>query len=548
MSSLFRRCICLLFFTLSWTVLHADPLAEAEQVVILVNSSDPKSVELGEYYAQRRSIPKANIIGLELSSAETIGWQEYVDTLHNPLLNKLLANGWIRGVKAGGRDALGREGLAVAVHSIRYLVTVRGVPLRISNSAELAVGAVDQIPAALRFNRAAVDSELALLAAPANLATVAYVPNPFFNQLAPAAVDTARVIPVSRLDGPKYSDVAKLIDRSLEAEAHGLMGRAYIDLGGPHKRGDVWLEAAGEAAAAAFFDTDFERTKRAMGYIDRLDAPAIYMGWYRANADGPWRAPRWSVPAGAIGFHLHSFSAVSVRDVKQGWLGAFVAQGYCATVGNVYEPYLDLTHRPDLLLQHLLAGHSFGEAVMYSVPALSWMGVAIGDPLYRPFKLGFDAQLQQAQSAVPDTYLILRQINRLRQELDAAAALEFARKQFSQNPSLVLAYRLADLYVESGQDAAAVDALRIVRYLTVFAEDERVVVQRIADFLHERGQGEFALELYQRILNAQDLDKSLRIKLLKAGTGIAESVGDWLLASKWGEEFALLTAPVGVKQ
>lgn len=543
MSSLFRRCICLLFFTLSCTVLHADLSAEAEQVVILVNSSDPKSVELGEYYAQRRSIPMANIIGLELSSAETIGWQEYVDTLHNPLLNELLANGWIRGVKAGSRDALGREGLAVAVHSIRYLVTVRGVPLRISNSVELAVGAVDQIPAALHFNRAAVDSELALLAAPANVATVAYVPNPFFNQLAPAAVDTARVIPVSRLDGPKYSDVAKLIDRSLAAEAHGLMGRAYIDLGGPHKRGDVWIEAAGEAAAAAFFDTDFERTKRAMGYLDRLDAPAIYMGWYRANADGPWRAPRWSVPAGAIGFHLHSFSAVSVRDVKKGWLGAFVAQGYCANVGNVYEPYLDLTHRPDLLLQHLLAGHSFGEAVMYSVPALSWMGVAIGDPLYRPFKLGLDAQLQQAQGAAPDTYLILRQINRLRQELDAAAALEFARKQFSQNPSLVLAYRLAELYVESGQDAAAVDALRIVRYLTVFAEDERAVVQQIADLLARKGQREFALELYQRLLQATDLDQALRIELLKSGSELAQSAGNWLLASNWTDELQVLTAP-----
>jgi len=42
-------------------------------------------------------------------------------------------------------------------------------------------------------------------------------------------------------------------------------------------------------------------------------------------------------------------------------------------------------HRPHLLLRALARGHNFGDAVYYALPALSWQGVAIGDPLYRPF-------------------------------------------------------------------------------------------------------------------------------------------------------------------
>ncbi|MFT4901472.1 MAG: hypothetical protein ACI81V_000745 [Lentimonas sp.] len=541
-------CTGLLLVVIGWTRLsaQADP-TEASGVVILVNATDASSVELGEYYAARRGIPPENIIALELSSAETISLREYVDTIHNPLLHVLLEKGWIDGVKSSEPDGLGREGMAVALHSIRYLVTVRGVPLRISNAPELLNSMEQQLPPQIAYNRAAVDSELALLAGAVNLPMAGFVSNPLFNQAFNGGTGTGRVIRVSRLDGPSFAAVAKLIDRSLEAEAKGLVGRAYFDLGGPHGKGDTWIEDAGTAAVGAYFDTDFERSKRVLDYVDRLDAPAIYMGWYRSHAYGPWRAARGSVPAGAIGFHLHSFSATSVRNVKQGWLAAFVAQGYCATVGNVFEPYLEYTHRPDLLLQHLLQGHSWGEAVAYSLPVLSWMGVAIGDPLYRPFKVGLDAQLQGGVAPAFAPYLILRQLNRLKAERGDEAALEYARSQFSQNPSLVLAYRLAQLYDERGESTAAVDALRIVRYLSVFAADEWVVASRVADFLNEKEQPDLALNIYQSLLGQLDLDPALRLQLLKQGSAIAQAAGSGLLASEWADELLRLTPPPAQK-
>ena len=186
---------------------------------------------------------------------------------------------------------------------------------------------------------------------------------------------------VCRLDGITVAAVKRLIDRTLEAERIGLRGRAYIDIGGPHPAGDDWFQAAAERVQGAHFDTTIERSKRPMDDRDRLDAPAIYMGWYRRHAIGPWRQPRWEVPPGAIGFHLHSFSATTLRSPNKGWVGPLVEQGYAATIGNVWEPYLEFTHRPQLLLQHLLQGGTFGAAAAYSYPVTSWMGIAVGDRL-----------------------------------------------------------------------------------------------------------------------------------------------------------------------
>lgn len=521
-------CCGLLVAGRGWSAENSD----AAGVVIVVNSAVPESVALGQYYAERRGIPIENIIELPLSTAETISPSEYVATLHNPLLAALREKGWIQGVQSPQADWLGREGMSVALHSIRYLVTLRGVPLRISNDPALFNAAEQELPQKIRFNRAAVDSELALLVAPAGLPLAGFVPNPLWNQ--PFGTGTSeRVIRVSRIDGPSYADLRRMIDRSLQAEERGLIGRAYFDLGGPHAKGDDWIRRASELAREAYFDVTVDSGKRMMDYTDRLDAPAIYMGWYRPHAYGPWRAPRWSVPAGAIGFHLHSFSAPSVRQVSQGWLAAFVAQGYCATMGNVFEPYLGYTHRPDRMLQYLLEGHSFGEAAFSAMPVLSWMGVAIGDPLYRPFKQDLAAQLQLAAQDSLSPYLISRELNRLQAKQGPVAALDYARQQFKRQPSLVLAARLAQLYVDTGQPEAAVDVLGIARYLSVFAAEERVLAQEIADGLYRQDQVDLALLLYQRLLQQADLDPVLELKLLQQGAEIARAAQQLQQAQEW---------------
>ena len=50
---------------------------------------------------------------------------------------------------------------------------------------------------------------------------------------------------------------------------------------------------------------------------------------------------------------------------------------------------------------------------MSSMPSLSWQSVAIGDPLYRPFKVGLREQLKQSSDKVFGIYANIREINRI---------------------------------------------------------------------------------------------------------------------------------------
>ncbi|MFW5874438.1 MAG: TIGR03790 family protein [Verrucomicrobiota bacterium] len=520
--------------------LRAD--AESDKVVVLVNRNEPDSRRIADYYVEKRGIPADNIIELETSTEETVSVAEYVETLHNPLLEALLEKEWINGVKAGGPDAYGRDRLSVAIHSIRYLVTTRGIPLRIENDPERMEAGPANLPEQFKVNRASVDSELSLLAGPPNLPMIAFVRNPLYNQRNPTGNDAARIIRVSRLDGPTAESVLRLIDRSLEAEATGLAGRAYFDAGGPHPKGDEWLRETADLARAAHFETDVETSKRPMDHRDRLDAPAIYMGWYRRNAYGPWREPRWSVPPGAIAYHLHSFSATTVRSDADAWLGAFVKQGYAATFGYVYEPYLEFTFRPQLFLASLLEGDTFGDAIAFSRPVLSWQGVAIGDPLYRPFKVGLEAQLAEGEGSYA-VYGILREIQRRKSEDGPDEALAYAKSKFAEHPSLALAYRLAKLYEASGDPERGVKALKVVRYIGSFSDDEYVLAQRIADFLDKHGASELAFEVYEKLIAERGLQKPLRISLLEGGGKVAAHAGRTTEASRWPQEARGLKAP-----
>ena len=514
----------------------------AKEMVIVVNRNDPDSLSIGQHYARQRGIPESRIVQLSAPIKETITIAEYAKTVANPLLNALIENEWVKGVKDRSKDAYGRERLSVSIHNIPFVVLIKGVPLRIANDPLLLEESTANLSAQFRVNNGSVDGEIALLLAPPQTSMTALVPNPYFEKSSISSTDANRLLRVTRLDGPTKANVINLIDRTLKAEEIGLMGRAYIDTGGPHAKGDEWIRAAGAIAEAAFFDIDYETSKRAMNHRDRLDAPAIYMGWYRPHAQAQWRSPRWPVPPGAIGFHLHSFSGTSVRNTKT-WLGAFVAQGYCATVGNVYEPYLEYTHRPQVLLAHLVSGGNFGEAVAMSTPSLSWQSVAIGDPLYRPFKVSLAEQLKSSEGSTFTAYASIREINRMLAEEGSESAIAYARSKFISQPSLALAYRLAQLYANDAKDREAVEVLKIIRFMTRFSPDDFVLVQKIANFLHKLDEGEMAFNIYKNLLEERDLDKQLKISLFEGGARIAAAQNEPVIASRWDLEARKLKSP-----
>lgn len=348
---------------------------EPQQVLVVYNNTDPKSKELANYYAKARNIPAENLLGLNCSKNETITRLDFITDIEQPIRKLFSEKNWwkLQRVKDGGIQATSSK--------IRVIAIMKGVPLRVSRDAAEAEGKTGQFVA----NEAAVDSDLALLGA-LEFPTTGFIPNPYYKGEAPfTSLPLYAMFLVGRIDGPSYDIARRLIDDAIAVEKTGLWGMGMIDLSGKHKMGDEWLRAIYKQLWNAGIPTQIDRHKPSLPKNYPLKDTAVYYGWYDANRSGPLLNPEWKFKRGAVAVHIHSFSAASIRATNKHWVGPILAHGAAATLGNVYEPYLQLTHQLDIFNQRLIQGHSLIEAAYMSLPILSWMNVTIGDPLYRPF-------------------------------------------------------------------------------------------------------------------------------------------------------------------
>ncbi len=387
----------------------------ADRVIVLANSDAPDSVAVAEHYARVRLVPSANVIALRMPLAETISWKEFIATIWQPLEDELVKRGWIDAIRMDLFDELGRRKYAVSGHKIAALVVCRGVPLRIANDPSLYRDARPLTDhAEFRTNQGAVDSELSLLARP-DYPINACVPNPLFHEANPSDEMRSSVVEVARLDGPSAADAMALVDSAVLAERDGLLGRAYVDMAGPSEKGNQWIEETAKEMAVLGFNVSVGRGPSTVAATARFDAPVLYFGWYAPDINGPFLLPGFRFPPGAIAVHIHSFSAHTLRSTTEGWSGPLVARGVTATVGNVYEPYLEFLHRPELLFEALARGENLVDAAYYALPCLSWQSIVIGDPLYRPFAVPLAAQVKNLAALPPPLagYAVIRRMNLL---------------------------------------------------------------------------------------------------------------------------------------
>jgi len=149
--------------------------------------------------------------------------------------------------------------------------------------------------------------------------------------------------------------------------------------------GDQWLATAAVALRQYGLPLIWDNSPSLFPADFPMDHAAFYLGWYSASVEGPMARDDFRFVQGAIAVHIHSFSAATLRDPKADWCAPLLAHGAAATIGNVYEPYLDLTPHLDIFADRLRNGFNFAESAYASVRALSWMTTFVGDPLYRPF-------------------------------------------------------------------------------------------------------------------------------------------------------------------
>ena len=510
----------------------------AARVVVLANSRQPDSVRLAEFYAEKRGIPKANLLSLPLPEAETISWREFLDQVYVPLQKELIRRGWIEGTLTQLSDRLNRPRFVLTGHHIAFLVTCRGVPLRIANDSSLLDENVGRkIGRALFKDEAAVDSELSLLAQ-SGYEITGTIPNPLFGQDEVSGLDAGAVVKVSRLDGPTFESAQQLVTSALEGERTGLIGRGYIDLQGPHPDGDKWLQTTLSELEELGFDGEAERTTETFDPAARFDAPALYFGWYANDLNGPFALEGFKFPPGAIALHIHSYSAQTMHSDRRGWTGPLVARCVTGTVGNVYEPYLQLSHRPDLLVHALGQGKNFGDAVYYALPVLSWQSFAVGDPLYRPFKVSLEQEEKQLDQLPPELapYVLLRRANLLMRENKTSDAWMLLRTALRDRPGLVLALACSRIALAAKASPAAVEALKLVKVDQEFRTEDWALWHALAAQLAANDAKAAALKVYAKLVKTKAPSHKAQRNLLVEAQSVAATAEDKAAA----EEFARL--------
>ncbi len=358
---------------------HSQGLSNRE-VFILYNSSDQESLALAEFYQKAREVPPEHMLGLPMPLRPDISRDEYEKTIVAPLRKHFETEAlWAR--------LKNKENLLMPTSSnVRSIVLMRGVPLRIQPTPPPDSQATlnPQDPIASR-SEASVDSELALFGVE-SLPTLGVLKNSFFESKSP--INQANIpfqFLTARIDAPTLGTCKRMISDAIATEKTSLWGRTYIDIANKFPQGDEWLEEISTQSRTIGIPTIVDRFPDTLPKNYPLTEAAMYYGWYDWNVSGPFLNPRFTFRQGAIAVHLHSFSGQQLTDPHQNWCAPLLARGAAATLGNVYEPYLHLSHHFDIFHTRLLDGWTLVEAAWAAMPVASWQGVVLGDPLYRPF-------------------------------------------------------------------------------------------------------------------------------------------------------------------
>lgn len=477
----------------------------AARTLVVFNSNDPLSRDLADFYAAQRKIAADHVVGLNCPTEEEISRQQYDDLIAAPLRQLFDdRHWWMR--TATRADA--EPASIVSSNQIRIVALIRGIPLKVRPATGYP-GDLPRVPSPLReHNEASVDSEIAALGLFTHVIS-GPLNNPYFRsyrRINEAEMPT--VMLVGRLDAITGSTVRRMITDSIAAEKTGLWGHCYVDIrslkspGDPMAEGDTWIRHIAQSDNAPLrLPTVLDDRPGVFPTSYPMKAAALYFGWYTPDITGPFLQPGFRFQPGAVAFHLHSFSAVTLRDPLKGWTAPLLEKGAAASLGNVYEPYLGLTTHFDVFSDRLFDGYTLVESAYAGTPGLSWMNIVVGDPLYRPARVWQEAAVDDGNPRPGDgsslasegrAYLQGAQTWRAKGAGPGAQALQ---KSAHQLHSGLIFEGLAFLQSSAGDDRQARASLEQAARLYTDPADQVRVTLTEARLFADVGQTEKAVAL-----------------------------------------------------
>ncbi len=467
----------------------AEDLAKA--TIVVYNKAALDSADLARFYAQQRHLPNDHVVGLDCSTEEEISRQEYDTTIAEPLRKIFTERQWWNAHQNESGHPI------VTSNHIDFVALMRGMPLKIRATAVYAGDQAESNPLG-SLNQASVDSELALLGLFSRQISGATA-NPYFQNFRPIReLDTSPLMLVSRLDAPTTAIVRRMITDAIATEKNGLWGRAYVD-GAHHTEaglaeGDEWLKTVAKDLRWVGIPVVYDEKPAIFPNGFPITDCSLYYGWYAANLAGAFADPGFAFKPGAVAVHIHSFSASSLRHADAGWVAPLLSKGAAASLGNVYEPYLQMTAHLDIFNDRLLHGFTLAESAFMATRGLSWMTVVVGDPLYRPFASwsDFDAKTPARNRNVWEMAHAFAAKNA---GMEPVGYFKIAREAASRADNAPMLENLGLVERESGNYDNAVSCLRQARTLYKGRGDLLRVAVEQADTLIQAGKKEEALAL-----------------------------------------------------
>lgn len=312
----------------------------AADIGLVVNTADPYSVAVGEYYARKRGVPANQIVYVQLPVKPTLTAAEF------------------EVLDAQIRSGLGPQVLALALAWAQpYAVECNGI------TAAVTLG---------------LDPEACKqLCAPSK-------PSPFFNNIASKNLAAGGMRPSMLLAARSVESAQALIDRGVAADQQ--LGKRGVP---PASAVFVATQDKARNVRVALFPS--KGAVPALGLqIERQDAeaatPAHRVILYQTGTVREEHMARIAWLPGALADHLTSYGGQLLTT--QGQMSAldWLEAGATASYGTVSEPcnHLQKFPHPQVLLAHYAQGSTALEAYWRSV-AWPAQGVFVGEPLAAPF-------------------------------------------------------------------------------------------------------------------------------------------------------------------
>lgn len=309
---------------------------DRNQLAIIVNTLDPLSVRIGDYYAARRKISFQNYIRVSFPPHETA-------------------------LTRGDFEAIKAEVDRKAPPSVQAYAITWAAPYRVecmSITTAFAFG----------FDRAFC----AQGCKPTR-------PSPYFDSRVALPFAQLKIRPTMAIAAVSFEQAKALIDRGVESDGSSPLGTAYLLSTSDKARNvrSVWYDAVKQAFNGRLHVQRLQED----ALRDKKDVLFYFTGQSRVEG-----LDTLGFVPGAVADHLTS-SGGMLTDSRQMSALRWLEAGATGSYGTVVEPCAMLQKFPDpaLVIDHYLRGETLIEAYWKSV-AMPGQGIFVGEPLAAPFR------------------------------------------------------------------------------------------------------------------------------------------------------------------